>query len=85
MMDKNCNLIGTEQHGTNNNEILQQCGKGRIETVLVYKYNNKRKSDGALDESNILRMQSPNDDEDTLSDNSQLLTEIESLQKQVEH
>ncbi|GFR13682.1 uncharacterized protein TNCT_22581 [Trichonephila clavata] len=29
-------------------------------------------------------MQSLNDDEDTLSDNSQLLTEIESLRKQVE-
>ncbi|GFS45643.1 putative gypsy-29-i dr [Trichonephila inaurata madagascariensis] len=46
--------------------------------------NNKRISDGTLDELNILRMQSLNDDEDTVSDNSQLLTEIEYLRKQVE-
>ncbi|GFW93799.1 hypothetical protein TNCV_4220801 [Trichonephila clavipes] len=41
----------------------------------------KEKSDGTFDELNVLRMQSLNDDEDTLSDNSQLLTEIESLRK----
>ncbi|GFS37672.1 RT_RNaseH_2 domain-containing protein, partial [Trichonephila inaurata madagascariensis] len=52
--------------------------------LRIVEDNNKRISDGTLDELNILRMQSLNDDEDTVSDNSQLLTEIEYLRKQVE-
>ncbi|GFV66507.1 hypothetical protein TNCV_2271701 [Trichonephila clavipes] len=55
-----------------------------IEICTTTEDNNKTKSNGTLDELNIIRMQSLYDYEGTLSDNSQLLTEIESLRKQVE-
>jgi len=52
--------------------------------LRIIEDNNKRNSEGTLEELNVLRMQYFNNDEETISDNSHLLTEIESLRKQVE-
>ncbi|GFQ99872.1 hypothetical protein TNCT_218481 [Trichonephila clavata] len=84
ILPRSVNIINPSFSPISPRRYRQTGNKNDLILRIVEDDNNKRKSDGTLDELNILRMQSLNDDEDTLSDNSQLLTEIESLRKQVE-
>ncbi|KAF8778276.1 Transposon Tf2-6 polyprotein like [Argiope bruennichi] len=52
--------------------------------LRIVEDNNKRNSEGTLEELNVLRVQNLNNAEEAISDNAHLLTEIESLRKQVE-
>ncbi|KAF8777585.1 hypothetical protein HNY73_014429 [Argiope bruennichi] len=52
--------------------------------LRIVEDNNKRNSEGTLEELNVLRVQYLNNVEEAISDNAHLLTEIESLRKQVE-
>ncbi|KAF8792329.1 Retrovirus-related Pol polyprotein like [Argiope bruennichi] len=52
--------------------------------LRIVEDNTKRNSEGNLEELNVLRAQNLNNVEVAISDNAHLLTEIESLRKQVE-
>ncbi|KAF8784273.1 hypothetical protein HNY73_009976 [Argiope bruennichi] len=52
--------------------------------LRIVEDNNKRNNEGTLEELNVLRVQNLNNVEEAISDNAHLLTEIESLRKQVE-